>query len=212
MYQAMISEIAKNKLENFKLSFDEINKKMSPNELLKSSESLGISGDKRELEKIMNSCRHGFIRTDVDKKTEDIKINEKSKYSGEINENIATEEELDIYINANLNETTVNDKPALIREDIDYDQVDEDTGETNLEKMKKGKAPLDKDGNPIELHHIGQKADSPLAELTRDEHRGKGNDSVLHDKTQNSEIDRKEFSKEKAEHWKARAEKIKEGR
>ena len=30
MYQAMISEIAKNKLENFKPSFDEINKKMSP--------------------------------------------------------------------------------------------------------------------------------------------------------------------------------------
>ena len=38
MYQAMISEIAKNKLENFKPSFDEINKKMSPNELLKNSE------------------------------------------------------------------------------------------------------------------------------------------------------------------------------
>lgn len=213
MYQAMISEIVKNKLENFKSSFDEISKKMSPNELLKNSESFGISGDKRELEKIINSGRHGFIRTDVDKKTEDIKINEKSKYSDKINKSIATEEELDIYLEANIKETTVNDKPALIREDIDYEQVDEDTKETNLEKMEKGKAPLDKDGNPIELHHIGQKADSPLAELTRDEHRGgKGNDSVLHDKTQNSEIDRKEFSKEKAEHWKARAEEIKEGR
>ena len=28
MYEAMISEIAKNKLENFKPSFDEINKKI----------------------------------------------------------------------------------------------------------------------------------------------------------------------------------------
>lgn len=211
MYQAMISEIAKNK-EVFKTSFDEVNKKLSPNELLKNSRSFGISGNKREVEEIMNSCRCGFARADVEKKTEDIKINDKSKYSDEINENIATEKELDVYLDANLKETTVNDKPTLIREDIDYDQVDEDTGETNLEKMEKGKAPLDKDGNPIELHHIGQKADSPLAELTRDEHRGKGNDSVLHDKTQNSEIDRKEFSKEKAEHWKARAEEIKEGR
>ena len=52
MYQAMISEIAKNKLENFKPSFDEINKKMSPNELLKNSEKLGISGDKLEVDKI----------------------------------------------------------------------------------------------------------------------------------------------------------------
>lgn len=77
--------------------------------------------------------------------------------------------------------------------------------------MEKGKPPLDKDGNPIELHHIGQKSDSPLAELTRDEHRGKGNDSILHDKTQDTEIDRKEFAKEKAEYWKSRAEEIKKG-
>jgi len=208
---AMISEIAKNK-EVFTPSFDEVNKKMSPNELLKNSESLGISGNKSELEEIMNCCKSGLVRAEVDKETEDKKINDKSTYSGEINENIATEEELDIYLNANIEETTVNDKPALTRKDIDYDQVDPDTGETNLEKMEKGKAPLDKDGKPIELHHIGQKSNSPLAELTRDEHRGKGNDSVLHDKTQNSEIDRKEFSKEKAEHWKARAEAIKEGR
>ena len=54
MYQAMISEIAKNKLENFKPSFDEINKKMSPNELLKNSEKLGIRGDKFEIEGIKN--------------------------------------------------------------------------------------------------------------------------------------------------------------
>ncbi|MFW2566116.1 HNH/ENDO VII family nuclease [Aliarcobacter butzleri] len=211
MYETIIKEVTKN-FENFKPTFDEINKKMSPSELLKSSESLGISGDKSELEGIMNSYRRGFVRTDVDRESENKKIDEKSDYSEEINENIATEEELDIYLDANLKETIINDKPALIREDIDYNQVDEDTGETNLEKMEKGKAPLDKDGVPIELHHIGQKADSPLAELTRDEHRGKGNDSVLHDKTQNSEIDRKEFQKEKSEHWKARAEEIKEGR
>lgn len=211
MYQALISEIAKNK-EVFIPSFDDVSKKMSPRELLKSSEKFGISGDKSEIEKIMNSCKHGFVRTDVDKKNEDIQIKEKSTYSDKINKNIATAKELDIYQNAKLKEAIVNDKPALIREDIDYDQVDEDTGETNLDKMEKGKAPLDKDGNPIELHHVGQKSDSPLAELTKGEHRGKGNDSVLHDKTQNSEIDRKEFSKEKAEHWKARAEEIKKGR
>lgn len=211
MYQAMISEVTKN-FENYKPTFDEINKKMSPSELLKNSESLSISGDKSELEGIMNSCRCSFVRTDIDRESENKKVNEKSDYSDEINENIATEKELDIYLDANLKETIINDKPALIREDIDYNQVDGDTGETNLEKMEKGKAPLDKDGVPIELHHIGQKTDSPLAELTRTEHRGKGNDSVLHDKTQNSEIDRKEFQKEKSEHWKARATEIKEGR
>ena len=52
MYQAMISEVAKNKLENFKPSFDEINKKMSPNELLNKSREFGISGDKNEVDGI----------------------------------------------------------------------------------------------------------------------------------------------------------------
>ena len=51
--------------------------------------------------------------------------------------------------------------------------------------------------------------DSPLAELTRDEHRGKGNDTVLHNKQKESEINREDFAKERAEHWKARAEQIK---
>ena len=210
MYQAMISEIAKNK-EVFKSSFDEINKKMSPSELLKSSESFGISGDKTEINNILKETLRGIRRDEIDTIIEKDKIQDKSPYSDRINENIATKEELDIYIKAGLEETTVGDKPALIRKDIDLGQVDESTGETNLQRMEKGKPPLDKDGNPIELHHVGQKADSPLAELTKDEHRGKGNDSILHDKTQDSEIDRKEFAKEKAEYWKARAEEIKKG-
>ena len=50
--------------------------------------------------------------------------------------------------------------------------------------------------------------DSPLAELTRNEHRGKGNDTVLHNKQKESEINREDFAKERAEHWKARAEQL----
>ena len=37
------------------------------------------------------------------------------------------------------------------------------------------------------------------------EHRGKGNDGILHDKRRESEIDRNEFNKERKEHWKDRA-------
>lgn len=51
---------------------------------------------------------------------------------------------------------------------------------------------------------IGQKPDSPLAELTMEEHRGAGNDTILHDKTKETEIDRNEFGKERREHWKDR--------
>ena len=72
--------------------------------------------------------------------------------------------------------------------------------------MQEGKAPLDKDGKPIELHHIGQKSDAPLAELKREEHRGKGNDAILHDKNKNSEIDREVFATQRTEHWKSRSD------
>jgi hypothetical protein len=120
---------------------------------------------------------------------------------------IGSEAEGQIYDNANLEATKVNDKDALIRTDIDYDKVDL-FGKTNLERMKAGRAPLDANGRPIELHHIGQKQDSPLAELTCAEHRGKGNDNVLHNKLKESEINREDFGKEREEYWKARAAQI----
>ena len=72
--------------------------------------------------------------------------------------------------------------------------------------------PKDSDGKPYQLHHIGQNADSPLAELTQSEHIGGGNNKILHDVTKESEIDRGDFKTERAEHWKARAEDIKQQR
>ena len=48
MYETIIKEVSKN-IENSKPSFNEVNKKMSPSELLKSSENNGISGDKLEV-------------------------------------------------------------------------------------------------------------------------------------------------------------------
>lgn len=120
---------------------------------------------------------------------------------------IGSEAEARIYEDANLEPAKINGKDALIRTDIDYDQKDA-FGNTNLERMKMGKAPLDANGRPIELHHIGQKPDSPLAELTCSEHRSNGNDNVLHNKQKESEINREDFDKERKEYWKARAEQV----
>lgn len=101
----------------------------------------------------------------------------------------------------------MNGREVLQRTDIDYDATDP-FGRTNLERMEQGKAPL-VDGKPIELHHIGQEMDSPLAELTQEEHRGPGNDGILHDKQKESEIDRNKFNTERENHWKERAEQVK---
>jgi len=123
---------------------------------------------------------------------------------------IGSEAEANIYKDASLEPKEINGKPALVRTDIDLEQKDI-FGVTNLERMETGLSPLDKSGKPIELHHIGQKQDSCLAELTSTEHRGNGNDNVLHNKRQESTIDRDGFAKERAEHWKARAADIKAG-
>lgn len=118
----------------------------------------------------------------------------------------ASDAEVAIYKDAGLELKEINGREVLQRTDIDYDAVDA-FGQTNLERMAEGKAPL-VDGKPIELHHIGQKMESPLAELTRMEHRGPGNDTILHDKLKESEINRTQFNAEKEAHWKTRAAQI----
>ena len=131
-------------------------------------------------------------------------IKKRTGWSDEIINSIGSMREAEIYIKAGLKEAEINGKKCLIRSDIDMDQKDED-GITNRERMERGLPPITKNGEKVELHHIGQKPDSPLAELTTEEHRGVGNDAILHDKQKESEIDRNEFAKERKEHWKNRA-------
>lgn len=131
-------------------------------------------------------------------------IKKRTGWSDEIINSIGSMREAEIYIKAGLKEAEINGKKCLIRSDIDMDQKDED-GITNRERMERGLPPITNNGEKVELHHIGQKPDSPLAELTTEEHRGAGNDTILHDKQKESEIDRNEFAKERKEHWKNRA-------
>lgn len=127
-------------------------------------------------------------------------------------DNLGSEEEAEIYKGANLKPAEVNGKPALIRGDIDPNLKGPD-GKTNLERMSDGNAPyyIDENGKlkSYQLHHIGQKNDGPLAELTQKEHIQDGNDKILHPNQKESEIDRLGFQTERAGHWKNRAEQLK---
>jgi hypothetical protein len=142
---------------------------------------------------------------------EKAKILEDTNWSESIVDMIASFEEYEIYKKAGLREAEINGKKCLIRDDIDLEQKDAD-GISNDDRMKRGLAPITQAGKIVELHHIGQHNDAPLAELTADEHRGAGNDSILHDKTKESEIDRNRFANERGEHWKERARSVDHGR
>lgn len=75
----------------------------------------------------------------------------------------------------------INGDPAIIRK-IDPDYIKPGQKLTNLQRMQKGWAPIDPETNlPYELHHVGQKQDSVLAILTREEHRGTGKHKIWHD-------------------------------
>jgi hypothetical protein len=153
-----------------------------------------------------DTIRSDFSRQDTPPLTDEEKerIKAETGWPDEIIDNIASIEEYEIYKEAGLTAVEINGKWCLVRDDIDWTKNDE-YGKTNQERLEHGKPPLDKEGNSIELHHVGQKSDSPLAELTQEEHRGKGNDSILHDKNQVSEIDRNKFNEEKREYWQDRA-------
>lgn len=89
-------------------------------------------------------------------------------------------EQYNICKEAGLSPQMVNGNTALIR-DIDLDFVDE-MGRTNLERMQQGLAALDPaTGESYQLHHIGQRADSTLAILTRAEHMQGGNNTIWHE-------------------------------
>jgi RHS repeat-associated protein len=68
---------------------------------------------------------------------------------------------------------------------------------------KRGNAPTGSDGNAIELHHRGQTPDAPLDEMTREEHRGKGNFGKNHWNTGEhpSQIDRNSWKNQQRRYW-----------
>ena len=127
-------------------------------------------------------------------------IQKESKLPLEFIKNFHSVDEYNALKGAGLKLTKVNGKMALTQ-DIDWNFADAE-GRTNAQRVANGLSPLDSTGKSYELHHIGQKADSPLAILSSSQH--KDNYSVLHANTGGSasNIDRTAFNKERIEFWK----------
>lgn len=106
-------------------------------------------------------------------------IQKESHYPVEVIARFNSMEQYEICKSAGLTAKMVNGKTSLVRQ-IDLNYVDELTGKTNLQLMQEGYAPYDPTGQKYQLHHIGQRNDSPLAILTQAEHTGSGNDKIWH--------------------------------
>ncbi|WP_174871186.1 HNH/ENDO VII family nuclease [Pectobacterium polaris] len=146
-------------------------------------------------------------------------IKEETGWSDEIIDNIQNMKQYEILKNAGLIEAEINGRKCLIKENIDLDYRDSD-GISNRDRIARGLSPLDsKTGKPLELHHLGQKMDSPLVELTAEEHRtgeyedGKKNYSLWHDNTRETEVhgEGNSWPQERKEHWSTRLGNLLEG-
>lgn len=125
-----------------------------------------------------------------------------SKYPVDVIARFASKEQYEICKSAGLSAKMVNGRTALVRK-IDLNYVDEVTGKTNLQLMQEGYAPLDPSGKKYQLHHVGQKVDSPLAILTQEEHIGKDTKSIWHILTEESDnpSSQPNWSKIREEFW-----------
>ena len=148
---------------------------------------------------------------------EKAKIKDETGWSDEMINSIQNMNQYEALKNAGLLEAEINGRKCLLKENVDLGYTDAD-GISNRDRIERGLAPLDsKTGKPLELHHLGQSADSPLAELTEEEHRtgeyqdGKKNQSLWHDNTVETEVhgEGNSWNQERKAHWKSRSEQSK---
>lgn len=148
---------------------------------------------------------------------EKAKIKDETGWSDEMINSIQNMNQYEVLKNGGLFEAEINGRKCLLKENIDLDYTDAD-GISNRDRIERGLAPLDsKTGKPLELHHLGQSADSPLVELTEEEHRtgeyqdGKKNQSLWHDNTVETEVhgEGNSWNQERKAHWKSRSEQSK---
>lgn len=106
-----------------------------------------------------------------------------------------------IFIKNRIKSYKLEDGSIILLQDIDWNLVD-DAGRTNVDRVVKNLAPIDKAGESFELHHIGMKSDAPLAILSNEEHHSKENYRILHWAEEGKDIESSEWDKQRREFWK----------
>ncbi|MBQ4333439.1 MAG: IS1595 family transposase [Clostridia bacterium] len=135
-------------------------------------------------------------------------ICEDSPYSKVITSTFGSYAEFSHCHSLRLQEAVVT-RPALIRE-INWDLFVTSEGKTNRELVEDGGSPYaeDKAEGLIELHHLGQRFESPFAELTMIEHMRGGNNKRIHLNEGKSWREDEEkvsaFASERQKYWRLR--------
>jgi len=101
--------------------------------------------------------------------------------------------------------TTFNGNRVYQRDDLIGPARVDARGRSNVERMKRGLAPVGPDGESLELHHTIQTADGPIAEMTASFHRRYRREIHINPQSTPSGIDRPTFNRWRRQYWKSRA-------
>ncbi|WP_430876190.1 HNH/ENDO VII family nuclease [Gilliamella sp. G0441] len=82
---------------------------------------------------------------------------------------------------------------------------DPKSGKTNSQLMEQGRAPIGYDKKLINLHHMTQRQDGAIAEVTQSFHQQYGDRIHINPNTILSGINRNQFNKWRSNYWKNRA-------
>lgn len=88
------------------------------------------------------------------------------------------------------------------RNETFFPNIKDSLGRSNIQRMEQGLAPIGKDGKSVELHHLKQKNNGIIMELTSKEHNI--HSKILHRYKNESEIHRNNFNSFKKQYWKER--------
>lgn len=155
-----------------------------------------IAGGATEALSLKGAARNGLTMDEA------ALIQKASKWPLDAIKNIHSVSEYNIYKTAELVPVKMSDGSWIFTREIDWGLLDS-FGRTNTQRVLNGLAPLDSTGTPFELHHIGQKADSPLAILTQAEHHNGGNFKILHYQEAGKNVSDAVWSAQKKEVWSA---------
>ena len=130
-------------------------------------------------------------------------IRERRLFSDKVRPFIRTAEEAWYYERNSYHEVAWNIRSALII-DVNPEYKNRKTGETNRERMLRGDPPYvpGSETDVFQLHHIGQKPESPFAIIPQSEHNKEGNKAIFHPgKACAVDLHGQEFAEQKAMFW-----------
>ncbi|CAG9001017.1 MAG: hypothetical protein CENE_03025 [Candidatus Celerinatantimonas neptuna] len=100
--------------------------------------------------------------------------------------------------------TTFKGNKVFQRNDLIDPWLVDARGRTNLERMQKGLAPIGPDGKSINLHHMTQRHNGSIAEVTQTFHQQNSKTIHINPNSTLSGIDRSAFNKWRTDYWKSR--------